>query len=246
MGEHTFMLGTWQLSWIDKIEIPLFISYNWLKKRKRKRFDKQLAEVCVDSGGFTEISRYGEWKTTPEEYVQGLHHLLDLGLDITWASQQDWMVEPEMLAKTRLTVRKHQELTVQNYLRLQELTDRVCIIPVLQGQTLEDYFQHFEMFESAGIDLRSQKVVGVGSVCRRESTNEIEYIMKCLKAKGLNLHGFGVKIGGSRYKEYLTSSDSMAWSFRARVEKANCSIHTEKDCRNCMNYALEWRQKVIR
>lgn len=239
------MLGTWQVAWISRLKIPLFVSYNWLKKRKVKRFDDQLASVCVDSGGFTELNRFGGWETTPEEYITGLHHLLDLGLEITWASQQDWMVEPEMLNKTGLTVTEHQELTVKNYLKLKELTNRIHIIPVLQGQTLEQYFAHFEMFESAGVDLRSERVVGVGSVCRRQNTNEIYNIMKCLHKKGLKLHGFGVKIAGKSYHHYLQSSDSMAWSIAARRSGDTCSIHTEKDCRNCMQYALEWRRKVV-
>ena len=244
MGEHTFMLGTWQLSWLEKTDVPLFVSYNWLKKRKKKRFDTQKTPICIDSGGFTELSRFGGWNTTPEEYVDGLHHLIDLGLQVTWASQQDWMVEPEMIESTGLSLVQHQKLTVDNFLKLRSLTDRVHIIPVLQGQTLQDYYNHFEMFESAGVDLRSESVVGVGSVCRRQNTSEVQHIMRSLHAKGLNLHGFGVKTGGKSYSEYLVSSDSMAWSYDARRTNSTCSVHDTGDCRNCMTYALEWRDKV--
>ena len=243
MGE--FYLGTWQVSWIDKIEKPLFVSINWLKKRKKKRFN-QKAKVYVDSGGFTELSRFGGWTTTPVEYVQDLERLQGLGLKITWAAQQDMMCEPIMLEKTGLTVREHQERTVENLQTLRSFNSSIHFIPVLQGQTLEDYFAHFEMFEVVGFDLRNEPIVGVGSVCRRQSSNEIAHIMKCLHAKGLKLHGFGVKTDGLKlYGEHLTSSDSMAWSMSARRSNDTCSIHNEGDCRNCMTYALEWRQKVI-
>ena len=250
MSDYTFMLGTWQLRWMDLVDHPLFISINYLKNRKQKRFDNQIAPVCIDSGGFTELSRFGKWTSTPQEYVASLHHVMDLGLDITWASQQDWMVEDMILDKTGLSIEDHQQRTVKNLRDLRSLTDRVHFIPVLQGQSLEDYFTHFEMFEVAGFDLRSEPIVGVGSVCRRESTKEIDHIIKCLASKGLNLHGFGMKISGvANNRDHLISSDSMAWSIRARLENARCKDHADspgaKDCRNCLTYALEWREKVI-
>lgn len=243
----TFYLGSHVLSHIDKAHVPLFISYRQLRKRKKKPFD-QKGSVCVDSGGFSELSLYGEWTISPEEYVQDLERLQGLGLEITWAAQQDMMCEPIMLEKTGLTVREHQERTVENLQTLRSFDSSIHFIPVLQGQTLEEYFAHFEMFEVAGFDLRSEPIVGVGSVCRRQSSNEIAHIMKCLHAKGLKLHGFGVKIDGlKKYGEYLKSSDSLAWSYGARFNPPckSCASRNVKNCANCLDYALEWRQKVI-
>jgi hypothetical protein len=248
VGKHwasmRFFMGTHIVSHIDKTDVPLFVSYRQLNKRKRKPFD-QKGMVCVDSGGFSELQMYGKWKTTPEQYIEGLERLQTLGLKITWASQQDWMVESFMLDKTGKTIEEHQKLTVQNYLDLQSLKPTVHIIPVLQGQTLQDYFNHFEMFECAGVDLRSEPVVGVGSVCRRQGTDEIGHLMKCLSAKGLKLHGFGVKKNGiKKYAQYLTSADSMAWSFNARYDSKCCDTKA-KNCANCLKYALKWRGELV-
>ena len=74
--------------------------------------------------------------------------------------------------------------------------------------------------------------------------------MSCFHAKGLRLHGFGVKIGGlARYGEMLESADSLAWSFNALYSKSHCSVHREnpttKNCANCLTFALEWREKVL-
>lgn len=250
MGEageaFTFYLGTHVINHIDRTDVPLFVSFRQLNKRKRKPFE-QKGSVCVDSGGFSELQMYGGWKTTPEEYVEGLHRLLDLGLKITWASQQDMMVEPFMLEKTGMTIREHQMHTVLNLLTLRSLTDRIHFIPVLQGQTLQDYFNHFEMFEVAGVNLRSEPTVGVGSVCRRQHTDEIGHIMKCLHTKGLKLHGFGVKKNGiKKYQHHLQSADSMAWSFGARyADKLPGCTHKAKNCANCLDYALQWRSEVV-
>ena len=243
-----FYLGTHHVSHIDKTEVPLFVSYRQLRKRKKKKFNRT-EPIFIDSGGFSELSLYGRWTISPAEYVEGLNHIRDLGLEIGWAAPQDYMCEPIMLEKTGLSITEHQKLTVDNVLLLRKLTD-VEIIPVLQGQTLEDYFSHFDMYEERGFDLRKEPVVGLGSVCRRQSTDEIFLIVKSLYLKGLNLHGFGVKTNGlKKYSQYLTSADSLAWSFGSRISKRKCDLCLDNknlNCANCLNYALKWRQKVLR
>ena len=245
-----FWLGTHVLNHMEKTDVPLFISFRQLRKRKKKPF-KQKGEIAIDSGGFSELNLFGEWKTTPEEYVSELKRLKDLGLNPSWVAPQDWMVEDFMLEKTGLSINEHQKRTVQNLIKLRSLTEEFHFIPVLQGQTIEDYFAHFEMYEAQNFDLRSEMVVGVGSVCRRQSTDEIGKIMKALSSKGLNLHGFGVKKGGiKKYGDHLVSSDSLAWSYNARYSKKRCSscIDREKppkNCANCLDFALEWRERII-
>lgn len=246
----TFYLGTHVLNHIEKTEKPLFVSFRQLRKRKKKPFN-QKGKVCVDSGGFSELTMFNKWVTTPDEYIEELNRLKALGLEIEWASPQDWMVEPIMLEKTGLTITEHQKRTVDNFIYLRSICDSIHIIPVLQGQTIKQYYEHFEMYESHNIQLRKEKLVGVGSVCRRQSSNEIEHIMKSLFMKGLKLHGFGVKINGlKKYKKYLSSSDSLAWSYGARHSPLCniCQIEKPsiKNCANCLNYALKWRQKVIK
>ena len=245
-NDLTFYLGSHILNHIEKTEYPLFVSFRQLKKRKKKPFD-QKAKVAVDSGGFSELSMFGDWKTTPKEYIQGLKRLQNLGLNIEWASQQDWMCEDFMLEKTGLNIEEHQRLTVDNLVELRSFNSGIHFIPVLQGQTIDQYLNHFDMFEAIGFDLRKEPLVGVGSVCRRQNTNEIGHLFKSLHAKGLKLHGFGVKKQGiDRYGEYLESCDSMAWSFGARYSpKGDNCTSSAKNCANCLHYALEWREKVI-
>lgn len=87
--------------------------------------------------------------------------------------------------------------------------------------------------------------MGLGSVCRRQATGEIEAIASFLNALGLRLHGFGVKaMGLARYAEHLTSADSLAWSYQARrgVPLPGCR---HRNCSNCLAYALCYRRRVL-
>jgi hypothetical protein len=104
------------------------------------------------------------------------------------------------------------------------------------------------MYADAGIDLTAEPVVGLGSVCRRQGTDEIGRIVTVLADQyGLKLHGFGVKLGGvAKYGSALTSSDSMAWSADGR-RRAGCAHgRPVKSEANCIHYALEWRDRLIR
>jgi hypothetical protein len=118
-------------------------------------------------------------------------------------------------------------------------------MPVLQGWTMADYLRCVAMYSEARVDLESMPVVGLGSVCRRQSTPEIGAIVATLAGLGLKLHAFGVKLGGlQRYGHLLSSSDSMAWSFAARYAPPMPG-HLHRHCNNCLTYALAWRQRVV-
>ena len=242
-----FYLGTHVLNHLEKTDVPLFISRRAFDKRKSSL--DALGSWALDSGGFSELRLNGGWTLNAQEYVDRVNRI-NATPNLRWAAQQDWMCEEVMLEKTGLTVREHQRRTVDNFIELRSLDCDVPIIPVLQGYTMDEYKECFEMFEASGVDLRAEPVVGLGSVCRRQNTEDIERIVACFHAKDLRLHGFGVKtLGLKRYGEMLESADSLAWSFGARYSQSHCSIHREnpttKNCANCLTYALEWREKVV-
>ena len=238
----TFFLGTHEPSWLRRVDVPLFISHRRLK-RLRKRLPRAHCAWALDSGGFTELaSPPHRWVTTVPEYLEAVaRYEWEIG-NLLWAAPMDWMCEPWIIQETGLSVREHQERTVANYL---ELRGRGPFIPVLQGWTLEDYESCIGLYLEAGIELPSEPLVGVGSVCRRQSTVEIGRIMHLLKEVGISAHGFGVKKEGLLlYHRALTSADSMSWSYRARRAgpQEGC---THKSCANCLRFALRWRQEAL-
>lgn len=235
-----FYLGTHETSWLGRLDVPLFISHRRLAMRKRLPVAR--AGWALDSGGFTELEQFGEWRTTVTEYVDAVQRYTQEIGGLEWAAPMDWMCEPHMLQRTGLSVREHQERTIASYL---ELRDRGPFIPVLQGWTLADYEVCVDLYADAGVDLAAMPLVGVGSVCRRQSTDEIGRLMHALYGHGLRLHGFGVKKEGvTNYGRYLASADSMAWSYRARRgwPLPECS---HRNCANCSRYALRWRDELL-
>jgi hypothetical protein len=100
------------------------------------------------------------------------------------------------------------------------------------------------MYQAAGVDLTSYPVVGIGSVCRRQGTEEIGKLVASIGQR-YPLHGFGVKtLGLASYGEHLSSADSLAWSYEARLS-APMPGHSHKSCSNCLTYASAWRARVL-
>jgi hypothetical protein len=251
----TFLLGTHQAHWLTSAAVGLFVSDRRL--RRYKTLPVAAASWACDSGGFTELQKYGEWTVTPAEYVTRLRRYRDETGRLLWAAPQDWMCEPVVInggkagtqrfAGTHLTVDEHQRRTVSNYLYLRELAPELPVIPVVQGWQVYDYLRCVELYERAGFDLTRAVLVGVGSVCRRQSTQEVGEILTGLHRAGVTrLHGFGFKIQGlARHGSLLTSADSMAWSAEARRRPPLLGC-THESCANCARYALQWRQRVLR
>lgn len=238
-----FYLGTHEVSWLARTDVPLFVSHRRLARRRT--FPRSVGEWALDSGGFTELDTHGYWETTPRGYVSAVRRYSDEIGGLEWAAPQDWMCEPWIVAKTGLDVVTHQARTVANFLELRALAPDLPFVPVLQGWQMDDYLRCVDIYTAAGVDLTAERVVGLGSVCRRQSEAEIEHICAALAARGLRLHGFGVKTLGLRYARHLRSADSMAWSYNAR-RNPPIPGHTHASCANCLTWALRWYQRALR
>lgn len=250
MREYLY-LGTHEPSWLSKAGVPLFISHRRLS-RLRGALPVAAAPWALDSGGFSELSMFGAWRTSAAEYVAAVaRYDTEIGR-LDFAAPMDWMSEPDMVAKTGLSVIEHQRRTVSNYIdlvaRWSTVSDsEVPFQPVIQGYAIGDYLRCMDMYADAGVDLGAVPVVGVGSVCRRQHTDEIRAVFEAILERDAELpvHGFGVKILGLReYGNLLTTADSMAWSYNARRNppRAGC---THQSCSNCLLWALQWRRKIM-
>jgi hypothetical protein len=242
-----FWLGTNMTRWLTRVDVPLFVSHRRLAREHKRNLPVAVGEWCCDSGAFTEVASFGRFVTSAADYVAALRRYRDEIGNLVWASPQDHMCEPWVLARSEIasTVAQAQAWTVDNYIVLRSLDDTLPIIPVLQGQTLRDYRDHVAQYERVGVDLRFAPLVGLGSVCRRQATDEIAMLIASLNGDGLSLHGFGVKGDGlRRYGWCLDSADSMAWSYRGR-KVYPCPVSTNKNCTSCLHFALEWRDKVV-
>jgi len=237
-----FYLGTHKPSWLSVLDVPAFVSRRRLVERRA--LPRARSPWSLDSGGFSELTLFGDWRTSPAEYVADVRRFREEVGNLRWAAIQDWMCEPFMLAKTGLTVADHQRRTTDNYAELLDRAPELPWTPVLQGWNVGQYLDHADDYERRGLPLRD-RVVGLGSVCRRQSSKSGLAIVRHVSvATGLRLHGFGVKTTGLRWMApFLESADSMAWSYRARRagQQDGCA-HVQ--CSNCLRFALRWYHEV--
>lgn len=239
-----FYLGTHLPTWLKTMDIPLFISRRTIYKRKT--FPRALGRWALDSGGFSELSMYGTWRTSARQYAKEVETFSREIGNLDFAAVQDWMCESFILKKTGLTVEKHQMNTVDSFNRLRDLSPQSPWIPILQGFDKHEYLQHIEMYTKQNIDLTSFSVVGIGSICRRQHTKDAEDIIRTISKLGIRLHGFGFKkIGLRNVASCLQSADSLAWSFAGR-RSPPLPGHTHKNCANCVDFALNWRDELIK
>jgi hypothetical protein len=238
-----FYLGVSQVSWLwnDQVAEPLFVSFRQM--RRSKKFRPALERWALDSGGFTELSKFGKWTISPDQYLTEAYQIFEVTGEPDWMAPQDWMCEPWIIQTTGLSVDWHQKLTIENFLELRSRSH--LVIPVLQGYELDDYLNHVQMYHDAGVDLRTEALVGVGSICRRQGSEEASDILSRLHDMGLRLHGFGVKGAGIRkYGSSLVSADSLAWSWGGR--KIRPCPHTGKaSCNHCIVHAMKWKEKFV-
>lgn len=220
-----------------------------------------MAPWCLDSGGFTQLQRHGRWTITPADYIERVRRYRDeIGM-LGWAAPQDEMCEPAIIhggwhggqhfVGTHRSVVQHQQATVRNYQVLRDLAPDLPIIPVIQGYTEAEYEHCCWLYEAAGVDLTTAPLVGLGSVCRRQDSVQINRIVTAIRAHGIGrLHGFGVKtLGLQRYGHLLTSADSQAWSFDLRRKRRPVCGQPHprgaKNCANCLPAALAWRARLL-
>jgi hypothetical protein len=241
-----FLLGTHRPHWLAQLDVPLFVSDRTL--RRYKALPVATCDWACDSGGFSQLSQCGSWACgpTPREYAARIRRYRDEIGRLLWAAPQDHMCEDAILSRTGLDVARHQDLTVSNYLELQCIDANLPFIPVLQGQSIADYHRCADLYERRGVDLTATSLVGVGSICRRQHTAEVESVLRSLAQRGYRLHAFGAKtLGLARYGTVIASSDSLAWSFAARWQPPLRECRGHRRCNNCVRFALRWRHKVL-
>ena len=233
VGVDTHMIG---------VDFPIMVSD--LRLKRRKSLKSAAAPVMIDSGSFT-IHDSGQSFDPPAVYVERIRrYQVEVG-QVARVATYGRMCEPYILAKTGSTVERNQALTIESYLTLVHLAPDVPWMPELQGWALDDYHRHFDLYVEAGVDLAALPVVGVGSICRREGTLEARQIVASVAARGVSVHGFGVKSPQTLGPDFV-SADSFAWSYGARKRTGRCPHGIVVWEANCPEYLRAWRERILK
>lgn len=219
---QTFFLGIHDLSDAHKLSNR----YSCVSLARLLDLNRQSDFVVED--WILDAGTYGFYDAGKPPLCPWLHALLihrwskcgNLLAAVSW----DWLCPSPIRAKTGLTVQESQALTVQRYdllfSYLQMMGCSTYLMPVLQGQSPEDYRQHIRDY---GDRLSFGQWVGVGSLKGR-SVYEAEQILFVIHRErpDLRLHGFGlteVSLKSSFIWDLVYSADSQSWEMTARWAK---------------------------
>jgi len=160
-----FWLGTHQIAWLSRIDVPLMVSRRRLADYKT--LPRAHGPIFRDSSGFTKLAIDGSWDDLPaaQFVAEARVHSQEIG-NIRYFAPRDWMCEPMILKKTGLSIAEHQRRTVADYCDLMQRAPELPWVPVLQGWEMDDYLRCVEMYDRVSVDLRAAPLVGVGTICR--------------------------------------------------------------------------------
>lgn len=241
-----FYLGTHEPSWLSRTSIPLFLSYNRLIRYKT--LPRAKGHWALDSGAFTQLACRGRWTISAAHYANVVQDIAARVGKMQWASIQDWICSPHVLASTGLTLRAHQKNTIQSLVDLRKLAPSINWIPVLQGWDVSSYLEHLAAYRAGGFDLDTEPIVGVGSLANRKDSPEVYEILREIQQAGVRTHAFGLSgIALKNVHHLVESADSLTWSYIARrrqLKHPRCrAAHVV--CNNCFSYATAWRKQLI-
>lgn len=97
---------------------------------KRKSFFA-VNRWMLDSGAFTRITS-GLGHLPAQQYAYEINRWQGCG-DLAAAVTQDWMCEEFVLSITGLTVKDHQQMTIERFDELLPMIEKAYLMPVLQG-----------------------------------------------------------------------------------------------------------------
>jgi hypothetical protein len=183
---------------------------------------------AADSGGFIATFKWGDYRYSPEQYVEWLHTWHP-----TWAATMDYCCEDEITSGRPGVIRERQERTTEKaHLFWENFRD--CPwpwVPTIQGWHIEDYRWHAQQLREL-IELmqayycerdgaESAFRVGIGTLCRRLDIKTVVAILMTV-AQELPFvkcfHLWGVK--KTFWEQPLAypfnvSSDSASWNMQA-------------------------------
>lgn len=188
------------------------------------KIPQTVCSVAADCGGYVATKFWGDYRYTPQQYVDWLYSWSRLP---DWAATMDYCCENEITTGNAGIVRLRQQKTTENaYLFWNTFRFAPWIwVPTVQGWHPSEYERHAlelkplidemsQHYRSNGLRFR----VGVGTLCARASVAQIHEVVQTVSGAlpGIGLHLWGVKLAAIQSELGLPaeviSVDSAAWN----------------------------------
>lgn len=181
---------------------------------------------AADSGGFVATFKWGDYRYTPDQYIDWLDTWLP-----NWAATMDYCCEDEITSGNHGVVRERQQKTTGMAYRFwDDYKDRpYALVPTVQGWTVQDYVRHANELKPLILEMQSfyagqgnnEFRVGIGTLCRRTSIRQVIAIVMAVAGvlpEVQCFHLWGVKT--TLWKApiafpFNVSSDSASWNMKA-------------------------------
>lgn len=189
------------------------------------------AETAADCGGFVATKIWGDYKYSPDQYVDWLERW-----GPTWAATMDYCCEPELAQVTR---DRQLRTTEMAHLFWDRYAGRPWTwVPTVQGYHPHEYERHAAELAPLIQRMRHQAGfrVGIGTLCARKSLDQAHEIVDTVSRilPGIPLHLWGIKIATLKHRPLpasVVSIDSAAywWEiYRRRPEQKASGMSISK------------------
>jgi hypothetical protein len=198
--------------------VPLLLpASSWQRVNfKRPTLPSQVTRTAADSGGFVATFKWGDYRYTPERYVEWLETWRP-----NWAATMDYCCEPEVAANAGIVRQRQQRTSDMAYQFWRDYPDAPWTwAPTIQGWNVEDYRRHARELRTLIMQMsdRPDFRVGIGTLCHRASVFTIHQVVRAVveELPGVPLHLWGVKLGALQsingLPKEVISVDSAAWN----------------------------------
>lgn len=231
---------------------------------------------ALDSAGFVAISQFQAKGKQPG--IAGIYPWsLEAYVELAGLLPRDWWAQPDLCTESAGS-QEEIDFRIDATATLLEATLRVVYawqnelaktcsietvaqmlpppVPVLQGRRPSDYLRSLDLlmqiWERWEPWLAPPKLIGIGSVCRRDLHDHDDGLYAILQSldgalpAGSKCHLFGVKgaaLGEVKKLAWVASTDSQAWDFSARQKAlkgghSNSYLHRTTEMTRWMSSAL--------
>lgn len=182
-----------------------------------------VTERAADCGGYVATMKWGDYRYSPEQYVEWLDTWLTG--PTAWAATMDYCCEREIAASPEAIRERQNKTTAMARLFFEDYRNKAWAwVPTVQGWDVDDYRRHAAELAPLVWDMQKFYTavrgfrVGVGTLCQRADSVMIRRIVRAVAEElpSVPLHLWGVKMVALGGREELPpgviSTDSAAWN----------------------------------